>query len=85
MKELKYVITDPLGIHARPAGKMVKLAGGYKCDIQIIFSGKTANAKRIMGVMALSVKQGNEITITFSGEDEEQAAQAINKFLAENF
>ena len=85
MKEVKYVIKDPLGIHARPAGKMVKLAGSYKCDIQISFSGKTANAKRIIGLMALAVKQNDEITLTFSGEDEEEAACAIEKFLTENF
>lgn len=85
MKEIRYVLTDPLGIHARPAGQMVKMAGKYKCDIQIGSSVKTVNAKRIIGVMALTLKQNDEVTLTFSGEDEEAAAAVIGKFLEDNF
>ena len=84
MKEIKYKLTDPLGIHARPAGQMVRLAGKYKCDIQIGSTVKMVNAKRIIGVMALTLKQGDEITLVFSGEDEEEAAIAIEKFLTDN-
>jgi len=85
MREIKYVLTDPLGIHARPAGRLIKLAGEYKCDIQIGSPVKMVNAKRIIGVMALTLKKDDEITMSFSGEDEEEAAGAIEKFLAENF
>ena len=85
MKEIKYILTDPLGIHARPAGQMVKMAGKYKCDIQIGSPKKMANAKRILGVMALTLKCGEEVTMTFSGEDEEEAATVIGKFLSDNF
>jgi phosphocarrier protein len=84
MKEIKYVLKDPLGIHARPAGQMVRMAGKYKCDIQIGSSAKMVNAKRIIGVMALTLKQNDEVTLSFSGEDEEEAATVIGKFLAEN-
>ena len=84
MKEIKYVLKDILGIHARPAGKMVRMAGKYACDIQIGSSGKMTNAKRIIGVMALTLKQGDEVTLTFSGEDEEAAAAEIGQFLADN-
>jgi phosphocarrier protein len=84
MKEIKYILKDPLGIHARPAGQMVRLAGKYKCDIQIGSANKMVNAKRIIGVMALTLKCGDEVTLTFSGEDEEEAAAAIEKFISEN-
>ena len=84
MKEINYILTDPLGIHARPAGQMVKMAGKYKCDIQIGSPEKMVNAKRIIGVMALTLKCGEEITMTFAGEDEEEAAEAVGKFLSEN-
>ena len=85
MKEIKYVLTDPLGIHARPAGKMVKMAGKYKCDIQIGSPKKMVNSKRILGVMALTLKCGEEVTMTFAGEDEEEAVAVIGKFLSDNF
>jgi len=84
MKEIKYVLKDPLGIHARPAGQMVRMAGKYKCDIQIGSPAKMVNAKRIIGVMALTLKQGDEVTLSFSGEDEETAALIIGEFLADN-
>ena len=61
MKEFTYVITDPEGIHARPAGLLVKAAAGFKSDIKIEKDGKAANAKTIFGVMGLGVKKyGNQ-------------------------
>ena len=84
MKEITYTLKDPLGIHARPAGLLVRLAGKYKCDIQIGSPAKMVNAKRIIGVMALTMKQGDEVTLSFSGDDEEEAAVALEQFLTEN-
>ena len=84
MKEIKYVLKDPMGMHARPAGQMVKMSGKYKCEIQIGSPGKMANAKQIIAVMALALKQGDEITLNFTGEDEEEAAAVIGKFFEEN-
>lgn len=84
MKELKYVITDELGIHARPAGRLVKAASAFKCDIQVGSPAKMVDAKRVMGVMGLVMKQGDELTMTFSGQDEEEAAQALDIFLKSN-
>lgn len=84
MKENRYLIRDELGLHARPAGLLVKMAAKYKCDIQLGTPAKMVNAKRIIGVMALTLKQGQEMTITFSGEDEETAAAEIRAFLSEN-
>ena len=62
MKEFKYTITDPQGIHARPAGLFVKAAAAFPCKVTISKDGKEADAKRILGVMSLGVKQGMEIT-----------------------
>ena len=84
MLEIKYRIDDEMGLHARPAGLLVKLAAKYKSDIQLGTAAKMVNAKRIIGVMALTLKQGNEMSMTFNGEDEEEAAAAVKAFLEEN-
>ena len=84
MQEIKYRIDDEMGLHARPAGLLVKLAAKYKSDIQLGTPAKMVNAKRIIGVMALTLKQGNEMTMTFNGEDEAEAVSAVKAFLEEN-
>lgn len=84
MKELKYVITDPEGIHARPAGELVKAVKDFQSAITISKDGKSADAKRIIGIMGLAVKKGQEITVTAEGEDEASAIAAIETFLKEN-
>ena len=84
MKEFKYVITDPEGIHARPAGLLVKEAAKYKSAITLDSGAKKADAKRIMAVMSMGVKKGVEVTVTIEGEDEDTAFEAIQKFFQEN-
>ena len=84
MKEFSYVITDELGIHARPAGMLVKEAGKFQSDIKIKKGEKTADAKRIFGIMGLAAKKGDEITITADGVDEAEAVAAMEEFLKAN-
>lgn len=84
MKEFKYVITDPEGIHARPAGILVKQAAGYQSTVKIAKGEKSADAKRIFGVMGLGVKTGEEVTITVEGADEEKAITELEAFFKEN-
>lgn len=84
MKEFNYVITDPQGIHARPAGELVKEAKKYACSIQMVKDGKAADCRKIFAIMSLAVKAGNEVTMTFAGEDEETACQAVESFMKEN-
>lgn len=84
MKSINYTITDELGIHARPAGLLVKLAGGFQSDITIVKDGKEANAKRIMALMGLSATKGSEITVKVEGPDEDDAAAAVEDFLKAN-
>jgi len=84
MKTIKYVITDELGIHARPAGIIVKLVKAYKSKILIGRPEKMVDATKIIGIMSLCMKQGDEIHITVEGEDESEAATAIETLLEEN-
>ena len=53
MKEFTYTIKDEQGIHARPAGELVKAASAYPCKVTISKDGKEVDAKRILGVMVL--------------------------------
>lgn len=84
MKEIKYTITDPEGIHARPAGEFVKTVSKFNSEINITKGDKTVSAKKIFGVMSLAVKKGQEITLTIEGSDEEAAAAEIEAFLKNN-
>lgn len=84
MKEFKFTITDPLGMHARPAGLLVKEAATFQSKITVAKDGKEADAKRIFGVMGLAAKQGHELTFKFEGPDEDAAADKIEAFLKEN-
>lgn len=80
MKEFKYVITDELGIHARPAGQLVKKAMGFKSAVTISCPKGQADCKRIMAVMKLVVKQGDEVVLKVEGEDEDAAAKELEEF-----
>ena len=84
MKEFKHVINDPLGLHARPAGMLVKAVAGYASKITVTAPTGTADAKRLMSVMRLAAKQGMELTVTVDGADEEKAAAELQAFLAAN-
>ena len=84
MKEIKYVITDPLGMHARPAGMLVKAVAGYASKITVTAPTGTADAKRLMALMRLAAKQGMELTVTIDGADEEKAAVELQAFLSAN-
>ena len=84
MKELSYVITDPEGIHARPAGALVKEAAAFTSKITIGKDGKEVDAKRIFGIMGLAAKQGQTIVLKAEGDDEDTAIEKLGTFLKEN-
>ena len=84
MKTFEYTIKDELGIHARPAGLLVKEAAKFKSAITLDSGAKKADAKRIMAVMSMGVKQGVEVTVTVDGEDEDAAFEAIKTFFETN-
>lgn len=84
MKEFNFKVKDELGIHARPAGKLVKTAVEFKSEITIECREKTGDAKRIFAVMGLGVRCGDEITFRIEGSDEDEAREKILAFLEEN-
>ena len=84
MKEFKYVVTDNEGIHARPAGELVKLVKGFESTISIEKEGKKVDCRKLLALMGLGVKKGHEVTFTIEGADEEAAYEAVSKFMQEN-
>lgn len=84
MKTFTYKITDEAGIHARPAGILVKEAKKYASKITIDRDGKKADATKLLTVMSLGVKCGQIIEVTVEGEDEETAAAEIQAFFEAN-
>lgn len=84
MKEITYIITDPAGIHARPAGLLVKEATKFTSVLTIKKGERIGDLKRIFAIMALGAKQGDTISISVDGSDEVAAATAVEAFLKAN-
>ena len=84
MKEFNYIIQDELGIHARPAGMLAKEAIKFQSTIKIKKGDAEADAKRILGLMRLGVKKGENITVSVDGADEAEAVSAMEEFLKKN-
>lgn len=84
MKNFEYVIKDSVGIHARPAGMLVKEAKKYESKIVIHANEKSAEATKLMAVMGLGVKCGQTVEITVEGADEDTACEGIKTFLEGN-
>lgn len=85
MKQFTYTITDPIGIHARPAGLLVKAAKSLDSAVTIARpDGKSAAATKLMALMGLSVKSGETVTVTVEGGNEEASAAALEQFFKEN-
>ena len=83
MKSFTYTINDELGLHARPAGLLVKEAKKFQSKITLTKETKTVSATQLMMIMSMGVKKGAEVTITVDGADEEAYA-AMEKFFQEN-
>ncbi len=81
MVEIKVLVVDPVGLHARPATVAVNAASKFKSEIKISFKGKTVNMKSIMGVMSLGIPTQSEVIITAEGEDEQDAIDGIQEVL----
>lgn len=83
MMNFSYVVKDEVGIHARPAGLLVKEAKKYESKITLSKDGKSADANKLMAVMSLGVKCGQTVEIEITGADEENAYQGMKKFFEE--
>lgn len=85
MKEITYTITDPNGIHARPAGVLVKTLKGYNSSVTISKDEKSVDMKKLLALMGMGIKQGDTVKIQIEGDDEEACAAELEKSLKENF
>ncbi len=79
----QFIITDPVGLHARPTTLLVNEASKFAAESKIIVDGKEANLKSIMGVMSLGIANGAEFAIETEGSDAEAAMEAIANVIAE--
>lgn len=85
MPEITLSIQHEVGLHARPASMFVQTAARYTSDIEVTHGAVTANAKSILAVLTLGAHQGAEITIKAEGADAEEALQALEALVKDNF
>ena len=84
MKTLQYVIQDELGIHARPAGMVARIAKKYESTVEIGKGDKNVLASQLLMLMSLGVKKGDEVSVSIEGADEEEAYRELKAFFEEN-
>ena len=84
MKSFSYTVKDELGIHARPAGMLVKEVKNFKSKVTLEKDGKVIDATRLMEVMSMGVKKDQTVTITVEGADEDAAYDALKSFFETN-
>lgn len=84
MRTFEYTIKDELGIHARPAGMLVKAAKAFESEITIGKEGKSVSATKLMALMGMGVKCGDTVVVTVNGGDEEAAEKGMKEFFEAN-
>ena len=81
----KITIINKLGLHARAAAKLVRLASEFNSHVELQTSHKTANGKSIMSVMMLAAGQGVELSLIITGSDEQEVYNAIETLIQQRF
>ncbi len=84
MKEFEHTVQNELGMHARPAGLLVKKAGEFSSSVTVDNGEKKVDAKKIMSLMMLGAKKGHTLKFSVEGSDEEEAAKALQTFVKDN-
>lgn len=86
MKQFTYTITDPVGVHARPAGLLAKAAKGLDSTVTVAKAdgSKSAVATKLMALMGMGIKTGETVTVTIEGGNEEANAAAMEQFFKDN-
>ncbi len=84
-KSYEVEVINKLGLHARAAAKLVKLAAGFESRIRLGYRGQVVDAKSIMGIMMLAAAQGARIEVDIEGADAEAAAGQIERLFANRF
>ena len=85
MKELIFTVKDPAGLHARPAGLLVKEAQRLSDRVTISKGEKSADLKKLLSVMGLGIRHGETVTIRIEGKDEEASFSHLESVLKETF
>lgn len=80
MKCFTYTVTNPVGIHARPAGLLVKAAKALDSAVTVECGGRSASAGKLIALMALGIKAGDTVNIMVEGGDEEAGLQVMKQF-----
>ncbi|MGO8675648.1 MAG: HPr family phosphocarrier protein [Limisphaerales bacterium] len=80
-----FVVSNKLGIHARPAAMFVKTANRFSCDIFVEKDGEKVNGKSIMGLMMLAAGPGSKLTVHVHGQDASQALAEIETLIKTKF
>ena len=84
MKSFNYIIQSSEGIHARPATLIVNASKEFSSQISITNKDKIVDGKRMIAVMSLNAKKGDEVIVNINGEDEEKAFEKILNLFKEN-
>ena len=84
MRQFQYTITDPVGIHTRPAGLLVKAAKALDSTVTVEKDGKSAAATKLMALMGLGIKGGDTVTVSVEGGDEQASLTAMEQFFRDN-
>ena len=81
MKQINVLVSEPVGLNARPSTVAVSAASRFKCEVKVAFKGRSVNMKSIMGVMSLGIPTQSEVMISCEGEDEDDAIKTIEDVL----
>ena len=81
----EYTITDPNGLHARPAGLLVRKAQALSSELTIECKGKSASLKKLLAVMGLGVHCGDSVTVSAMGERAAEELAELRRFFEDNF
>lgn len=85
MIERSVTVVNSLGLHARPAAQLVRVASGFASHIELARDKVTVNAKSIMGVMMLAAEGGSEVLVRADGPDEAAAVHAVAELIGQGF
>jgi phosphocarrier protein len=78
-------ILNPLGLHARAAARFVRTASRFRSKVTVSKEGTTIDGKSILGILFLAATSGAELTVAASGEDEEEAVEALVRLVSDGF
>lgn len=84
MRTFEYTITHRMGLHAHPAGLLVQEVRKYQSRITLSAKGRSTDARKLMVIMGMGIKQGDTVAVTAEGADEEAAIEAMERFFREN-